>query len=96
MKNWFYEFNCGRRSLKDEDNKGRPKTAVVSENIDFVCELPWDKGKDNAQKEVCVVWCKQMLKKYNGDGWKDLYKITTSDKSRIYAYEPEIKEQSTV
>ena len=39
MKNWFNEFNCGRRSLKDEVREGRPKTAVVSENIDAVREL---------------------------------------------------------
>ena len=33
------EFNCGRHSLKDEVREGRPKTAVVSENIDGVREL---------------------------------------------------------
>ena len=36
VKNWFNEFNRGRRSLEDE---GRPKTAVVPENIDAVREL---------------------------------------------------------
>ena len=39
VKNWFNEFNCGRRSLKDEVLEGRQKTAVVSENIDAVREL---------------------------------------------------------
>ena len=39
VKNWFNEFNCGLRSLKDEVREGRPKTAVVSENIDAVREL---------------------------------------------------------
>ena len=39
MKNWFNEFNCARRSLKDGDRQGRPKTAVVSENIDAEREL---------------------------------------------------------
>ena len=39
MKNWFNEFNCGRRSLKDEVREGCPKKAVVSENIDGVREL---------------------------------------------------------
>ena len=35
VKICFNEFDCGRRSLK-EIRKGRPKTAVVSENIDAV------------------------------------------------------------
>ena len=39
VKNWFNEFNRGRRSLKDEVREGRPKTAVVSDNIDAVREL---------------------------------------------------------
>ena len=39
MKTWFIEFNCGRRLLKDEIREGRPKTAVVSDNIDVVREL---------------------------------------------------------
>ena len=39
MKNWFYEFNCGQRSLKDEVRAGPPKTDVVPENIDAVREL---------------------------------------------------------
>ena len=39
VKNWFAEFNRGRRSLKDEFREGRPKTAVVPDNIDAVCEL---------------------------------------------------------
>ena len=39
VKNWFNEFNCGRRSLKDEVRECHPKTAVVPENIDAVREL---------------------------------------------------------
>ena len=39
MKNWFDEFNRGRSSLKNEVRVGRPKTAIVSENIDAVREL---------------------------------------------------------
>ena len=31
--------SCGRPSLKDEVREGRPKTAVVSENIDAVREV---------------------------------------------------------
>ena len=38
-KNWFNEFNCGRRSLKDEVREDRPKTADMSENINSVREL---------------------------------------------------------
>ena len=39
MKSWFNEFKRGRRSLKDEVREGRPKTAVLSENIDVVREV---------------------------------------------------------
>ena len=39
VKNWFTEFNCGRRSLKDEVREAPSKTAVVSENIEAVREL---------------------------------------------------------
>ena len=39
VKNWFNEFNRGRRSLEDEGREGRPKTVVVPENIDAVREL---------------------------------------------------------
>ncbi|XP_037952518.1 uncharacterized protein LOC119682999 [Teleopsis dalmanni] len=39
VKNWLNEFNRGRRSLKDEFREGRPKTAVVPDNIDVVREL---------------------------------------------------------
>ena len=39
MKNWFNEFNCGQRSLKDEIREGPTETAVVPENIDAVREL---------------------------------------------------------
>ena len=38
-KNWFNEFNCGRRWLKDEDRESRLKAAFMSENIDAVHEL---------------------------------------------------------
>ena len=39
MKNWFNEFNCGRRLLKDEIRVGPPKTTVAPENIDAVRDL---------------------------------------------------------
>jgi len=38
VKNWFNEFNRGRRSLEDEGLEGRPKTVVVLD-IDDVREL---------------------------------------------------------
>ena len=67
VKNWFNEFNCGQRSLKDEVCEGRPKTAVVSENIDAVHELiqlwtmvaksrgPWrfSKNSDSTREHWC-------------------------------------------
>ena len=49
-----------------------------------------------AQKKVRVDWCKEMLEKYDGGASKDVYKIVTGDESRIYAYEPETKQQSAV
>ena len=39
VRNWFNEFNCGRRLLKDKFLEGRLKTGLVSENIDAVREL---------------------------------------------------------
>ena len=39
LKNWFHEFNCGRRSLIDEVREDRPKTALVPENFDALLEL---------------------------------------------------------
>ena len=39
VKNWFNEFNCARRSLKDEIHEVPPKTAVVLEKIGAVQEL---------------------------------------------------------
>ena len=39
MKKWFNEFNCGRRSLKDEVHEGPPETVIVSESIEAVREL---------------------------------------------------------
>lgn len=36
---WFAKFNRGRRSLKDEIHKGRPKSVVLPENIDAVREM---------------------------------------------------------
>lgn len=36
---WFAEFNRGRRSLKEEFREGRPKSVVLSENIDAVSEM---------------------------------------------------------
>ena len=41
VKDLFSEFNCGRRPLNDEVREGRPKTAVVPENIDAVRELQY-------------------------------------------------------
>ena len=41
VKNYFNEFYCGQRSLKDEVREGPPKTAVVSENIDAVRTVNW-------------------------------------------------------
>lgn len=35
----FTEFSRGRSLLKDEFRQGRPKSVVVSENIDYVPEL---------------------------------------------------------
>ena len=40
-----------------------------------------------AQKLARVVWSKEMLQKYD----RDVYNIVISDKSWIYAYEPESK-----
>jgi histone-lysine N-methyltransferase SETMAR len=37
--NWYNEFKRKRKSLKDEPREGRPKTAVVPENIDAVRKL---------------------------------------------------------
>lgn len=39
VKRWFNEFERGRRSLTDESREGRPKSAVLPENIDAVREL---------------------------------------------------------
>ncbi|XP_037931157.1 uncharacterized protein LOC119687373 [Teleopsis dalmanni] len=39
VKNWFNEFNRGRRSLNDEFCEVRPETDVEPENIDAVREL---------------------------------------------------------
>ena len=39
VKNWFKEFNCGLRSIKDDIREGRRKIAMVSKNIDAVREL---------------------------------------------------------
>lgn len=36
---WYKEFKHGRSSLKDEPREGRPKTAVVPENVDAVRKL---------------------------------------------------------
>ena len=39
VMNWFNEFNCDRRSLKDVVREGPPKTGLVSENKYVVGEL---------------------------------------------------------
>ena len=55
VKNWFNEFNCGRRSLKDEMRKGPPKTAAGSENIDAVHELiKQDRHVTYREIEACL------------------------------------------
>jgi histone-lysine N-methyltransferase SETMAR len=36
---WYTEFKHGRRTLKDDPREGRPKSAVVPENIDAVRKL---------------------------------------------------------
>ena len=36
---WFSEFNRDRCSLSDAFREGRPKWAVVPENIDAVCKM---------------------------------------------------------
>ena len=41
MKNWFNEFNCGRRSLKDEVREDPPKTAAVRELIMPDCHVTY-------------------------------------------------------
>ena len=52
MKNCFNEFNCGRRSLKDELRKGPPKNSlcvrehwcrVWTDNAISSCDIPWDR-----------------------------------------------------
>ena len=48
------------------------------------------------QKKNRVDWCRQMLKKFAGGAFKNVYSIVTGDESWIYAYEPERKGQSTV
>lgn len=49
-----------------------------------------------AQKKARVVWCKEMIKKYNHGHANSTYNIYTGDESWIYAYDPETKQQSTV
>ena len=36
---WYGEFNRGFSSLQDEFREGRPKSVVVPETIDAVCQL---------------------------------------------------------
>ena len=50
----------------------------------------------DAQKQVRVDWCHQMLEKFAGGASKSVYYIVTGDESWIYAYEPETKNQSSV
>ena len=52
-KNWFNEFNCGRRSLKDEVRVGLPQTVLLPENINAVRELIMqDRSKGPAVKKI--------------------------------------------
>lgn len=39
VQRWFSEFNFGRSSLSHASGAGRPKTAVIQENIDAVQKL---------------------------------------------------------
>ena len=48
-----------------------------------------------AQKTARVNWSKEILQKYDRGASKHFYDIVTGDESRIYAYEPESKQQST-
>ena len=36
---WYGEFNRGRCTLQDEFRQGRPKSVVVPETIETVCQL---------------------------------------------------------
>ena len=36
---WYFEFNRGRSSLKNEFREGRPKSVVFPETIDAVSQL---------------------------------------------------------
>ncbi|XP_071744201.1 uncharacterized protein [Lepeophtheirus salmonis] len=93
LKNWFNEFNSGQCSLKDEFSEGRPKTAVLSENIDAVPEgIMQNRHVTYPLKKVCSRWIphnmttaqkkaqkyKEMLKKYACSPSKDVYKIVTA------------------
>jgi hypothetical protein len=49
-----------------------------------------------AQKEARVNWCKETLQKYNHGASNAVYNICIGDELWIYAFEPEIKQQSTV
>jgi len=33
VKNWFNEFQCGRKSFFDESRPGAPKTATTEDNV---------------------------------------------------------------
>ena len=49
-----------------------------------------------AQKKTRVDWSKEILQKYDRSVSKHVYDVVAGDKSWIYAYEPESKQQSTV
>ena len=55
-----------------------------------------------AQKDACqlnsimLMGAKKIIKKFNAGASKEVYKIITGDKSWIYGYEPEQKQQSAV
>ena len=50
----------------------------------------------NRLKKARVDWSKEMLQKYDPGALKHVYDIVAGDKSWIYAYDPESKQQSTV
>ena len=48
-----------------------------------------------AEKKVRVDWSKEMFQKYDRGASKHIFDIVIGDESWIYAYVPEIKQQST-
>ena len=61
MKNWFNEFNCERRSLKDEV---RQKTALVLKNINTLRELLMPDHYVTYREQILINECATGRKKY--------------------------------